>query len=210
MNPSNKAVYSLVLSEDVVEAVDRMAYAKGTSRSNLINQILAQAVGYVTPERRMAEILQTLSAQMDGMFQLQEQASDGMLTIRSPLRYRYKPTIRYRVELHRQPERALGILHASFRTQSRALLDDANAFFILWSQLEQAHGICAAEDFRVDDGTWTRAFVMRPEVAQDTQKAGEAISAYIKRVDEALKLYFSALPNQSQASALVSRMFSES
>ena len=34
-----KAVYSLVLSEDVVDAVDRMAYARGTSRSNLINQI---------------------------------------------------------------------------------------------------------------------------------------------------------------------------
>ena len=40
-----KAVYSLVLSEDVVDAVDRMAYSRGTSRSNLINQILAEAVG---------------------------------------------------------------------------------------------------------------------------------------------------------------------
>ena len=39
-----KAVYSLVLSEDVVEAVDRMAYASGTSRSNLINQLLAESV----------------------------------------------------------------------------------------------------------------------------------------------------------------------
>ena len=38
----NKTVYSLVLSDDVVEAVDRMAYARGTSRSNLINQILAE------------------------------------------------------------------------------------------------------------------------------------------------------------------------
>ena len=116
-----KAVYSLVLSEDVVEAVDRMAYARGTSRSNLINQLLAEAVGYVTPERRMAEILHTLSEQMTGLFQLQEQATDGMLTIRSPLRYRYKPTIRYRVELYRQPEHAIGVMHASFRTQNHFL-----------------------------------------------------------------------------------------
>ena len=81
-----KTVYSLVLSEDVIEAVDRMAYSRGTSRSNLINQILAEAVGYVTPERRMAEILQTLSAQMTGLYQHQEQATDGILVIRSPLR----------------------------------------------------------------------------------------------------------------------------
>ncbi len=202
-----KAVYSLVLSEDVIEAVDRMAYQRGTSRSNLINQILAETVGYVTPERRMAEILQTLAAQMNGLYQLQEQASDGLLTIRSPLRYRYKPTIRYRVELYRQPEKALGYLQASFRTQSQALLQDADAFFALWSKLEQMHGLCSAEDTHLEDGIWTRAFLMRPELASDTQKAGEAISAYIKRVDEALKLYFSLLPDTQTASQLVRQKY---
>ena len=51
-----RSVYSLVLSDDVVEAVDRLAYQQNTSRSNLINQILAQAVSFVTPEMRMREI----------------------------------------------------------------------------------------------------------------------------------------------------------
>ena len=36
----SKSVYSLVLSDDVVAAVDRAAYGLGTSRSNLINQLL--------------------------------------------------------------------------------------------------------------------------------------------------------------------------
>lgn len=205
----HKAVYSLVLSEDVVEAVDRMAYARGTSRSNLINQILAQAVGYVTPEQRMAEILETLTAQMGGLYQLQAQASDGMLTIRSPLRYRYKPTIRYRVELYRQPRHALGLLHASFRTQSRALLEDANAFFTLWSQLELAAGICDAADIHYGDGTWTRAFIMPAAHAQDTRSVGEAMSRYIKRVDGALKRYFAALPDETNAAAQVRAAFAE-
>ena len=44
----NKRVYSIVLSDDVVAAVDRMAYSMNTSRSNLINQILAQHCSYVT------------------------------------------------------------------------------------------------------------------------------------------------------------------
>ena len=39
--PMNKSVYSLVLADEVVEAIDRMAYSMNTSRSNLINQILA-------------------------------------------------------------------------------------------------------------------------------------------------------------------------
>ena len=39
-----KSVYSIVLADDVVEAIDEMAYSLGTSRSNLINQILAERV----------------------------------------------------------------------------------------------------------------------------------------------------------------------
>ena len=34
-----KSVYSLVLMDDVVKAIDDMAYKLNTSRSNLINQI---------------------------------------------------------------------------------------------------------------------------------------------------------------------------
>ena len=202
-----KAVYSLVLSEDVVEAVDRMAYARGTSRSNLINQILAETVGYVTPERRMADILQTLSKQMTGLFQLQEQAADGMLTIRSPLRYRYKPTIRYRVELYRQPEHAVGVLHASFRTQSKALIDDATAFFEAWVAEELAHGFCTKEDYSIEDGTWNRVFRIRTEKHVSSQELGEAIGQYIKRTDAALKAYFAALPDKEAAAKTVAGFF---
>ena len=36
-----KSVYSLVLADDVIEAIDNLAYQMNTSRSNLINQILA-------------------------------------------------------------------------------------------------------------------------------------------------------------------------
>ena len=204
-----KAVYSLVLSEDVVEAVDRMAYARGTSRSNLINQLLAEAVGYVTPERRMAEILQTLSEQMTGLFQLQEQATDGMLTIRSPLRYRYKPTIRYRVELYRQPEHALGVMHASFRTQNQSLIDEAERFFELWSQAECANGLCMREDYKVADGCWDRRFRIKAGQEASAQEIGAAIGQYIKRVDAALKAYFAALPDHDAAGDAVMQYFSK-
>ena len=36
-----KSVYSLVLSDDVIAAVDRAAYQNGLSRSAMINRILA-------------------------------------------------------------------------------------------------------------------------------------------------------------------------
>lgn len=51
-----KTLYSLMLSDEVVAEVDRLAHRLGTNRSNLINQILAEHVGFVTPERRINDI----------------------------------------------------------------------------------------------------------------------------------------------------------
>ena len=203
----SKAVYSLVLQSDVVEAVDRLAYMRGTSRSALINQILAEAVGYVTPERRMAEILETLSGQMTGLYQLQEQATDGSLVIRSPLRYRYKPTIRYRVELYRQPDQAIGVLHASFRTQSQELLTESEHFFRCWSNHEKAVGYTDAGDSQTVNGSWDRKFRIRGTDQRSNAEIGEAIGQYIKRVDSALKAYFAALPNREAAQNAVADFF---
>ena len=203
-----KTVYSLVLQSDVVDAVDRMAYLRGTSRSALINQILAEAVGYVTPEHRMAEILDTLSSQMTGLYQLQDQGTDGTLIIRSPLRYRYKPTIRYRVELYRQPDRgAIGVLHASFRTQNRSLLEEAEQFFSCWSAHEVSAGTAAPSDFRIMNGSWDRQFRIRSAENMANAEIGTAIGQYIKRIDSALKAYFAELPDRDAAKSAVAVFF---
>ena len=55
-----KNVYSLVLSEDVVHEIDKMAYRQGTNRSNLVNQILAEYASLITPERRISHLLSCL------------------------------------------------------------------------------------------------------------------------------------------------------
>lgn len=63
-----KSVYSLVLMDDVVNVIDDMAYQMNTSRSNLINQILAEHVSYITPEMRMKDIFDCVRTMMDNHF----------------------------------------------------------------------------------------------------------------------------------------------
>lgn len=46
-----KSVYSVVLSDEVIAKVDRIAYMNNTNRSNMINQILADYVSLTTPEK---------------------------------------------------------------------------------------------------------------------------------------------------------------
>ena len=51
-----KTLYSLMLNEEVVREVDALAHRMGTNRSSLINRILAEYVGYTTPEQRINDV----------------------------------------------------------------------------------------------------------------------------------------------------------
>ena len=46
-----KSLYSLMLMDDVVREIDRLALQQNTNRSNFINQILAEYVSLMTPEK---------------------------------------------------------------------------------------------------------------------------------------------------------------
>jgi len=48
-----KSVYSLMLFDEIVEKIDQIAYENNTNRSQLINDILAEKIGLVTPEQKI-------------------------------------------------------------------------------------------------------------------------------------------------------------
>ena len=153
-----RSTYSLILMDDVVAAIDRLAAQQGTSRSNLINQILAEHVSCVTPEQQMRQIFACLTQQMNSAFRIQEQGSDAMLSILGSVQYKYRPTIRYSVELHREMHgEKVGILKISCRTQSQTLLNAIQQFFLFWVQLEQAYeGIEIQELYQIESNRLTR------------------------------------------------------
>lgn len=204
-----KTVYSLVLTPEIIEAVDRLAYAQGTSRSNLIDHILADAVGYVTPEHRVQQMFDTLMHAVGGEFQRQEQSAGDWLVLRRQLRYRYKPTVRYRVELFRDDNKSYAVLQASFRTQSDELLREVNEFFRLYSLNEIAHGHCYSKDILRENGRWCRRMEPTDEQLQHPQLLGDALAAYIRRFDTLLQRYFSALPDRRTAISVITEAFRE-
>jgi hypothetical protein len=188
-----KSVYSLVLMDSVIKAVDKQAYALGTSRSNLINQILAQHLCCVTPEMRMQEIFSTISNMTGNDLQLQQQRSKSLITLRTALEYKYRPTVNYKVELLRNPDRFMGTLRVHIRTQSLQLIELFNSFFSGWMKMENT----ILKNYGVTDysceltpGCFSRK-LFNPEGDSNEQTA-ENIYSYILFLDKALKLYFSA------------------
>ena len=200
----NKSVYSLVLMDNVVGEVDKLAYEMGTSRSNLINQILAEYVRYTTPEMRMHAIFEEMERLMQGVesFQVQPQPSDAMLTIRSALRYKYKPTIRYSVELYRTREKTVGALKVSFRTQSQPLIEMLTAFFELWARLEHHYrsqlGLDECE-YAIELGRFPRKFTPQTDEELGDQQLADGMSEYIRMFDAAIKAYFACSGDEEAA-----------
>lgn len=208
-----KSVYSLVLSDDVIEAIDSLAYSRGASRSAMINEILAQAVSYTTPEKRMNDIFGAIEALIGGeSFRIQPQPSDSMLSIRSALKYKYKPVIRYGLELYRSFDKTIGQLRVSFRTQSETLKADLTEFLKLWAELENKYIVRFFPEgisYTIDDGKFTRTFRLPEAIEhQSSEEIAKAISEYIKMFDEILKIYFGNIENRRLAAQLsVDRYF---
>ncbi len=206
----NKAVYSLVLSEDVVAKVDKLAYTMGTSRSNLVNQILAEYVSYETPEKRMREVIEYAERMLGGRdsFQVLRSQSAAMLSARSALAFKYNPTVRYSVELTRGGFPELGELRVSLRTQNNTLLLYMTQFYKLWMKVESRY--LRDCEYTVDGGRFSRKLRLRGDNITEeigNQTLGELISAYISAFDSALKAFFYNLNDPERAVAETERAY---
>ena len=133
-----KSIYSLLLSDELVRELDRRAYSMNTSRSALANQILADALSFVTPEKRMRDIFSEIERFFgdSSAFQLTPQPSDSMLSLRTALAFKYNPQIRYSVELYKGASEQTGKITVRLRSQNSDLLCLFSEFFKLWHGIE--------------------------------------------------------------------------
>ncbi len=188
-----KTLYSLMLSEDVVREVDALAHRLGTSRSNLINQILAEYVDYTTPERRINDIFSAMEQLISPSRDLVPFFAPNSLSmsLKSSLEYKYRPTVKYEVELYRSGEDSIGQLTVAFRTQSAGLISAMTEFFRLWKRIEDAHlasRLTVPVRYALYEGKFIRSIAV-PDKDCTAQELAQAISGYIELFDKLLKGY---------------------
>lgn len=186
----SKSVYSIVLNDAVVDAVDKMAYKLGTNRSNMINQILAEKVAYVTPEQHIRNILDTVEDIINGndVFRIMATPGDTSLMIKSSFKYKYNPSVKYSVVLNKKGGVARGELRVTFRTQNESLLQALDNFLDIWNALESKY-LDEKTKYIKDKGKYVRALNL-PVDEYDENQIGEMISEYITGFDKIMKLYF--------------------
>lgn len=191
-----KCVYSLVLDDEVIAQVDHAAYAIGTNRSGMINQILADYFSFMTPEKRIRSTFEEVEKWMEAVsgFRLQLLPSESALSIQSALSFKYNPVIRYTVELYRDAQPVAGEMRVGFRTQNRQLIDAFHSFLSIWVQMEEAYigkyFVNHQIPYRIENGRYCRIFTT-PSNQEDSRQLGKAIAQYVRMFDAVLKMYFS-------------------
>lgn len=206
-----KTVYSLVLSEDVVREIDKLATRRGTNRSNMVNQILAEYTSLITPEKRMSHLLSEVRRHFEEAagFQLPEGSSAGMMNLRTALQYKYNPTVRYSLELSRDSQ-SIGTLRVSLRTQNTRLILAMVNFYSLWDAVENR--LLGQQQSYIDGERYLRVLMLQSPAPQGlllgSEALGERIADYIVTFDAALKLYFSQTePEDRQMRSAVERLY---
>ena len=115
------------------------------------------------------------------------------MSLKSSLEYKYRPTVKYEVELYESGEGSIGELSVIFRTQSAALISDMTDFFRLWHKTEQKYlprrGVVNV-NYALYDNKFCRSLAV-PHKDFTPQELAGAISAYIELFDELMKGYLS-------------------
>ncbi len=204
-----KSVYSITLLDEVVGRIDRLAYMNNTSRSGMINRILADYLRMATPEIRQRSIFDSLDRLIsaDEDFRVRSRESESLFAIKSSLRFKYNPSVRYAVALYREMGEFFGELRVVLRTQNAGLVAAFDEFLSVWSGVEKVFcekGASASGG----GGRYTRRLRV-PDGAADEEAIGRAAASYIRLFQSALSLYFENINDRRRAIAAVSELYRE-
>ncbi len=187
-----KSVYSLMLFDEIVEKIDQTAYENFTNRSQLINDILADYLGLMTPEQKIQVILEQLDRNFSSSLSVNQINRNTSIQFGKSLKYKYRPKVKYSYEFAGAGGKKYAVLKISSRTKSSELNDRFIDFFKRIDELElrnDFHSGTLPEN--ESNHKFVREFRRDGSVSRDVNTVSRFLTNYLKMVDQAMNLYFS-------------------
>jgi predicted transcriptional regulator len=198
-----KSVYSLMLFDEIVERIDQMAYLNNTNRSQLINDILAEHIGLVTPEQKVQAVLDSLEENFENKLSVGQMVKNSSIQFGKSLKYKYRPKVCYSYEFTGSGGQKYAVLKISSRTQSDELNTHFDDFFKMIGQIEREHHITEGQCGQGQTNhKFVREFKKSGEVSQDVGSITQTLTHYLQMIDTAMNCYFSDYESQDITSEL--------
>lgn len=200
-----KTLYSFMMHDQVVAALDREAHLRGVSRSELVNQILAEHLSVSTPEMQIRSIF----SQMEDCLRFSDLIPTLLpnrrtMAFKSALAYKYRPTLKYEVELYRANGAQIGVLNVTYRTQVRELSIAIMEFCRLWQRIEERAGVAA--EYALEEGRFLRTI---PQYNAKSEALGAALAAYVRLFDTQLKAFLAGEADERSIASAYHRAMAE-
>ncbi|GKX31063.1 hypothetical protein SH1V18_35430 [Vallitalea longa] len=194
-----KSIYSIVLFDEIVEAIDRLSYIKNTNRSQLINDMLAEKLGLLTPQQKVTNIINRISALVEtDSIQVKSKNDYGSLQFGTFIKYKYRPSIRYSFEFYvGNNEERYAVLKINSRSKSEELNEHLERFFkgICYIDKKRFPQIYQREiinkTYTNSNNRFSREFLRGiPLEKMDDEAIAEYLSCYLLMIDDSMNYYF--------------------
>ena len=187
-----KALYSLMLSEEVVREVDALAHRRGTNRSAQVNAILAEYLSVRTPESCADDILKC-ACELAGAYRdlvALYNPNQATMALKSMLTYKYRPTLKYEICLSNKGRGAT--MAAVYRTRSEELDMAVRSFAAAWARAERRvlpSLNLPCPQYRISPGRIERTLDGIDIDRNSPRQSAGLIVEFVNCFDKALKLY---------------------
>lgn len=181
----SKSVYSMVLSDEVISLIDNAALKSGKSRSTLVNEVLANYVGYSTEKQRIEEILSLVTTAFESHRRMRvERRQQSTIDFLSAINYKYNPRVTYSVELFTEDE-FTGYLKIALRTTNQTLIEVVNDFFASFIRIERKY--LGNVEYSVVDGKLLRKLNFKK--INSTSEIALKLTDYVNDIDGLINAY---------------------
>ncbi|MBQ7063672.1 MAG: hypothetical protein IJM90_02100 [Firmicutes bacterium] len=213
----NKAMYSLILTDEVVDKIDRLAYEQGISRSQMIDHILAREVGLSTPEQQTRLIVRRTANRVSAVMpslKLQIRSDLGSMEIATYVKYKYNPSIKYSFDIVTEKGEPMGCLRLSSRSTSLELQEHLDRFLAFLEAIDQAGAKLFRQDLTAGRQSRFQRDILLPKLfegTRDPEVIGDRLSGCIALIEAAMQCYFNRLvsPTLMQDLAVVYEQYAD-
>jgi len=210
-------MYSLMLMEEIVKQIDKIAYERRTNRSQLINEILAEKIGFKTEGTLINDFKNNLLDLMDQNHSWQRTShnTDQSIQTRTFLPYKYNPSIVYRIDFEIIDNKRMTAIRLFSRSSADLFIKNLNYFFkrINKAEIEYLKEMGVYKYINSSDSRNELYFVRYLPTdwtnEDNHKKDAEKIFNYLNIIDNSLKNYFEELFEEDVLNKMIKRVILE-
>ena len=184
----------------------RVSLEKDISVSDIVHEAIREFLYYRNTGVNFFDIINSIEKSMNqtGHFIVNSDFNNFAVSIKSPLRYIYRPELKYEIKITQSDEITIGKISVTLRSRDIDTLKSFSDFVSLWIDLEtkySAHKKGGRIEYIIDIGYFGRKIYL-PVMGENAESnginsrtVGASVGDYVNAFDELYKYYYSHSEN---------------